>query len=437
MTADTAPVATHSQPASLRRMIVAATIGNVLEWFDFVVYGFFAVTIAEVFFPAGNPTVSLLITFGAFGLAYFVRPLGAIVIGGFTDRAGRKAGLLLSIALMMVGTTLMAVTPGYATIGIAAPIIITLSRLLQGFSVGGEFGSAVSFLAEHGGGRRGFAASWQFATGGMITVLASLFGVTLTSLLSHQQLVDWGWRLPYIFGMLVGPAGLYIRAKVVETPEFVEAELPPTMPISDLLRRHPLPVLLSLGIAIISNSSFYILAYIPTYGEKTLHLPASTGFTATLVGGLILAIGCPIFGHWSDRISRPLIMVIACWLFVLTSYPSFWLMAAWPSLVTCIVAVGWLQLVKAGYSGVLPSLLSEQFPVEVRAIGVSFGFSTAVSIFGGLAPLIATWLIAQTGDPLSPSYYLIFTALLSLFALVAIQWRRRRMVQLKSAPVTA
>ena len=437
MTADPMPVATRSQPPSLRRMIVAATIGNVLEWFDFVVYGFFAVTIAQVFFPAGDPTVSLLITFGAFGLAYFVRPLGAIVIGGFTDRAGRKAGLLLSIALMMIGTTLMAVTPGYATIGIAAPIIITLSRLLQGFSVGGEFGSAVSFLAEHGGGRRGFAASWQFATGGMITVLASLFGLTLTTLLTHEQLVDWGWRIPYVFGMLVGPAGLYIRAKVVETPEFVEAELPPTVPISDLLRRHPLTVLLGLGISIISNSSFYILAYIPTYGEKTLHLPASTGFTATLVGGAILAIGCPLFGHWSDRISRPLLMVIACWLFVLTSYPSFWLMAAWPSLAACIIAVGWLQLVKAGYSGVLPSLLSEQFPVAVRAIGVSFGFSTAVSIFGGLAPLVATWLIAQTGDPLSPSYYLIFTALLSLVALVAIQWRRRRATRLIPAPLTA
>ena len=437
MTADPMPVATHSQPPSLRRMIVAATIGNVLEWFDFVVYGFFAVTIAQVFFPAGDPTVSLLITFSAFGLAYFVRPLGAIVIGGFTDSAGRKAGLLLSIALMMIGTTLMAVTPGYATIGIAAPIIITLSRLLQGFSVGGEFGSAVSFLAEHGGGRRGFAASWQFATGGMITVLASLFGLTLTTLLTQEQLVDWGWRIPYVFGMLVGPAGLYIRAKVVETPEFVEAELPPTVPISDLLRRHPLTVLLGLGISIISNSSFYILAYIPTYGEKTLHLPASTGFTATLVGGAILAIGCPLFGHWSDRISRPLLMVIACWLFVLTSYPSFWLMAAWPSLAACIIAVGWLQLVKAGYSGVLPSLLSEQFPVEVRAIGVSFGFSTAVSIFGGLAPLVATWLIAQTGDPLSPSYYLIFTALLSLVALVAIQWRRRRATRLIPAPLTA
>ena len=415
---------TPHQP-SLGRMIVAAMIGNVLEWFDFVVYGFFAVTIAEVFFPAGDPTVSMLITFGAFGLAYFVRPLGAIVVGGYTDRAGRKAGLLLSMGLMMIGTSLMALTPGYATIGIAAPILITLARLLQGFSVGGEFGSAVSFLAEHAGARRGFSASWAFATGGMITVLASLFGVTLTTLLTHEQLVDWGWRIPYFFGMLIGPAGLYIRAKLVETPDFLEAEKPETMPIADLLRRYPLEVVLALGISIISNASFYILAYIPTYGEKTLHLPASTGFTATLIGGLILAIGCPLAGHWSDKISRPLIMVITCLLFVFTPYMAFYLMAAWPSLATCVIAVAWLQLVKAGYSGVLPSLMSEQFPVETRAIGVALGYSISVSVFGGLAPLIATWLIAQTGDPLSPSYYLIFTGLLSLIALIAIQWRAR------------
>jgi MHS family proline/betaine transporter-like MFS transporter len=437
MIADTAHDASQSKPPSLSRQIVAATIGNVLEWFDFVVYGFFAVTIAEVFFPAGNSTVSLLITFGAFGLAYLVRPLGAIIVGGFTDRAGRKAGLLLSIALMMIGTTLMAVTPGYATIGIAAPILITLARLLQGFSVGGEFGSAVSFLSEHGGGRRGFSASWQFATGGMITALASLFGVALTTLLTHQQLVDWGWRIPYFFGMLIGPAGLYVRAKVVETPDFLEAELPETVPISDLLRRYPVEVLLALGISIISNSSFYILAYIPTYGVKTLHLPASIGFTATLIGGLILAIGCPLAGYWSDRISRPLLMVVTCWLFVLTSYLCFWMMAALPSLAACVIAVGWLQLVKAGYSGVLPSLMSELFPVQVRAIGVALSFSTAVSIFGGLAPLIATWLIAQTGDPLSPSYYLIFTASLSLAALTGIQRRTRRIALATPAALTA
>jgi MFS transporter, MHS family, proline/betaine transporter len=416
--------ATPRQPG-LGRMIVAAMIGNVLEWFDFVVYGFFAVTIAEVFFPTHDPTVSMLITFGAFGLAYFVRPLGAIVVGGYTDRAGRKAGLLLSIALMMIGTSLMALTPGYATIGIAAPILITLARLLQGFSVGGEFGSAVSFLSEHAGKRRGFSASWAFATGGMITVLASLFGVTLTTLLSHEQLVDWGWRIPYVFGMLVGPAGLYIRSKLVETPEFLETEKPETLPISDLLHRYPLEVVLALGISIISNASFYILAYIPTYGVKTLHLPQSTGFTATLIGGLILAIGCPLFGHWSDKIPRPLIMVVTCVLFVFTPYLAFYLMAAWPSLATCIIAVAWLQLIKAGYSGVLPSLMSEQFPVETRAIGVALGYSVSVSVFGGLAPLVATWLIATTGDSLSPSYYLMFCGLLSLAALIAIQRRAR------------
>jgi len=434
MASDTVTGGATPRPPTLSRMIVAAMIGNVLEWFDFVVYGFFAVTIAEVFFPAHDPTVSMLITFGAFGLAYFVRPLGAIVVGSYTDRAGRKAGLLLSIGLMMIGTTLMALTPDYATIGIAAPILITLARLLQGFSVGGEFGSAVSFLAEHAGARRGFSASWAFATGGMITVLASLFGITLTTVLSHEQLVDWGWRIPYVFGMLVGPAGLYIRSKLVETPEFLEAEKPETMPISDLLRRYPLEVLLALGISIISNASFYILAYIPTYGVKTLHLPASAGFTATLIGGLILAIGCPLAGHWSDKISRPLLMVITCWLFVLTPYPAFYLMAAWPSLATCIIAVAWLQLVKAGYSGVLPSLMSEQFPVETRAVGVALGYSVSVSVFGGLAPPVATWLIAQTGDSLSPSYYLMFTALLSLAALIAIQRRARPQPGLAPSP---
>jgi MFS transporter, MHS family, proline/betaine transporter len=436
MTAEaTDATAPTERSSSLRRPIIAATIGNVFEWFDFVIYGFFAVTLAEVFFPAANPTVSLLVTFGAFGLAYFVRPLGAIVVGGYTDRAGRKAGLLLSMSLMMISTTLMAVTPGYATIGIAAPIIITAARLLQGFSVGGEFGSAVSFLAEHGGERSGFSASWQFATAGVVTVLASLFGVLLTSLLTHDQLVGWGWRIPYVFGMLVGPAGLYVRAKVAETPEFLEAEKPETIPIKDLLRRDPVPVLLAFGASIISNSSFWILAYIPTYGVKTLHLPASTGFIATLVGGIILAIGSPLAGHWSDKLPRrTLLMVITCWLFLLTSYPAFYLMAALPSLATCIMAVGWLQLVKAGYSGVLPSLMSELFQVDTRAIGVSLSFGTAVSVFGGLAPFVATWLIAVTGDKLSPSYYLIFTALLSLLALTMIQRRSRRDSQPSPVP---
>src|SRR5262249_3183130 len=198
------------------------------------------------------------------------------------------AGLTLSIALMMMGTILMVITPGYATIGIAAPIIITIARLLQGFSVGGEFGSAVAFLTEHGGDRKGFSASWQWATTGIVSVIVALFGVALTTLLTHQQLVDWGWRIPYVFGLLVGPAGLYIRSRIAETPDFLTAETKPRVSIGELLRQQPVSVLLALGASIVSNSSYYLLLYIPTYGIKTLHLPAYTGFVATLVGGLIL-----------------------------------------------------------------------------------------------------------------------------------------------------
>jgi MHS family proline/betaine transporter-like MFS transporter len=409
----------------LAKVIVAATIGNVLEWFDFLVYGFFAVTIAEVFFPTGNGTVSLLVTFGAFGLSYLVRPLGAMIVGSYTDKHGRKAGLTLSIGLMMIGTILMLVTPGYATIGLAAPIIITLARLLQGFSVGGEFGSAVAFLTEHAGDRKGFSASWQWASTGIISVIVSLFGVTLTTLLSHDQLVAWGWRIPYVFGLLVGPAGLYIRSQMSETPEFVSGKKPESMPIGELLRRHPVPVLLALGISIISNSSYYLLLYIPTYGQKTLHLPAYTGFVATLVGGVILAIFSVLAGHWSDKTSRSRIMIWMAWLFALTAYPVFWLMVAFPSLAACVFAVGFLNLIKAGYSGVLPSLLSEQFPVETRAVGIAFSYSISVSVFGGFAPFVATSLIAQTGDPLSPSFYLIVTALFSIVALTVIGRRER------------
>jgi MFS transporter, MHS family, proline/betaine transporter len=419
--------AASPQRRRLSGVIVAATIGNVLEWFDFLVYGFFAVTIAQVFFPAGNPTVSLLLTFGAFGLTYLARPLGAVIVGTYTDRAGRKAGLMLSIALMMMGTTLMLVTPGYATIGIAAPIIITMARLLQGFSVGGEFGSAVAFLAEHAGERRGYSASWQWATVGMTSILASLFGIIVTTELSHQQLLDWGWRVPYVFGLLVGPAGLYIRSRIAETPEFLEVEKPKRVPIGELLRAHPVPALLAFGAAIISNSSYYLLLYIPTYGVKTLHLPAYTGFVATLVGGIILAVFSVVAGHWSDKAEpRGRLMLITAWLFLMAAYPCFWLMAAYPSLATAIFAVGLLNLIKAGYSGVLPALLAEQFPVEIRAVGVAFSYSLSVTIFGGFAPFVATWLIAKTSDPLSPSYYLMATALLSILALMAINRRTPR-----------
>src|SRR6516162_1363295 len=216
---------------------------------------------------------------------------------------------------------------------------------------------------------------------------------------------DWGWRIPYVFGLLVVPAGLYIRARVSETADFLKAEKPPSVPIADLLRRYPVSLLLALGASIVSNSSYYLLLYVPTYGIKTLHLPAYTGFVATLVGGIVLATFSVVAGYWSDKtVPRTRIMLITAWAFLLAAYPCFWLMDAYPSLATAVFAVGFLNLIKGGYSGVLPSVLSEQFPVETRAVGVALAFNLAVTIFGSFAPFVATWLIAQTGDPLSPSY---------------------------------
>ena len=409
--------------ATLTRVIVAASIGNAMEWFDFLVYGYFAVTISKVFFPSANETASLLAALGTFGAAYVVRPIGAIVIGAYTDRAGRRAGLTLSILLMVIGTTMTAVTPGYATIGLAAPILILLARLTQGFSVGGEFGSAVTFLAEQTASRKGFVASWQWASTGITGFLASGFGLVLSSVLSPEQLTDWGWRVPFLFGILVGPVGLYIRRRLDETPEYVEIE-PTRTPVRDMLRAHPLEALLAMGISAISNSSAYIILYIPTYAMKELHLPQATGFTATLVGAVILGIASPFAGHFSDKFGRSGILTGTAWLFFLTTFPLFFLMVAFPSLVTAIFAASWLSLVKAGYSGVLPSQLSELFPTPVRGIGVSLSFAVAVTIFGGFTPFIATSLIAATGNSLSPSFYIMFTAALSIIALAFVRRRR-------------
>src|ERR1700681_4246637 len=202
------------------RAVIAASVGNALEWFDFVVYGFLAVTMAKVFFPTGNETVSLLLALGTFGVTFFMRPLGAIVLGSYADRHGRKAALTLTIALMMAGTAIIAMAPTYSSIGLLAPILVVGARMVQGFSAGGEFGSATAFLAEQNPQRRGFFASWQFASQGLTTILATAFGAVMASTLSADQIETWGWRMPFIFGLLIGPVAYYMRRHVDETMEF-------------------------------------------------------------------------------------------------------------------------------------------------------------------------------------------------------------------------
>jgi MFS transporter, MHS family, proline/betaine transporter len=409
----------RTEPGTFK-IIAAATIGNALEWFDVLAYGYYAVTIAKLFFPTTDQTLSLLLTLGTFGVSYLVRPLGAIVLGAYADKAGRKASMLLSIVLMTVGTGLMALMPTYVTIGVFAPIAVLAARLMQGFAVAGEFGSATAFLVEHSNKRKGFFASFQWFGQGLAAVLASFFGVVLTSALTPDQLQSWGWRMPFLFGLLIGPIGLYIRQQLNESPEFRDAT-PAKTPVRDLLAGQWDRVLLAIGAVIISTSSNYIILYMPTYAIKQLHLPQVLGFIATLCGGILLTVGAPFFGHLSDRFGRIPIMMAFCALFALSAYPAFVLLIGHASLAAIVLIVCWLSLLKAGYSGILPALLAELFPVQTRGTGIALSYNVSVPIFGGFAPLIAAWLIALTGSSLAPSFYLIVTSLLSLIALVMIR----------------
>jgi len=418
----TAVAAKASHQASTFKVLAAASIGNALEWYDILVYGYFAVTISKLFFPNADPTTALLLAFGTFGVSYLVRPLGALVLGAYADRGGRRAAMLLSIVVMTVGTGLMAIMPTYNSIGILAPIAVLVARLLQGFAVAGEFGSATAFLVEHSKDRKGFFASFQWFGQGLAAVLASFFGVVLFTWLTAEQLESWGWRVPFFFGLLIGPIGLYIRKHVGETPEFRE-QGPANAPVRQMFVEHWDRLLMCIGIVILSTSSNYIILYMPTYAIKQLHLPQSLGFTATLIGGILLTFGAPFFGHLSDRVGRVRLMMIVSLLFAVSAYPAFVLLVANPSLAGIVGIVCWMSLLKAAYSGTLPALMAELFPISTRSTGIALSYNISVPVFGGFAPFIAAWLVAVTGSSLAPSYYLIATSLLSLLVLVIIRVR--------------
>ncbi|QSN64254.1 MFS transporter [Caballeronia sp. M1242] len=402
------------------RIILAASIGNALEWFDLVIYGFFAVTISKLFFPNGNETISLLLTLGTFGVSFFMRPLGAVVLGVYADKAGRKAALTLSILLMMIGTLLIAIMPTYATIGVLAPVGIVLARMIQGFSAGGEFGSATAFLAEHGGHRRGFFASWQAASQGLTTLLAALAGTWLTTALTPAQVLGWGWRLPFFLGLLIGPVAYYIRRNVDETPEFVGTETEGN-PLADTFRNQGQRLVLAIGAVVLGTVATYLILYMPTYAFKQLRLPAAAAFTATIATGVIQMIGAPVFGHLSDRVGRTKVMMVAGAFFLVAAYPAFRLLHDHPTFPALVWVQVFFGVANAAYFGALPALLSDLFPTRNRTTGMSVGYNVSVTVFGGFAPFIITSLIGLSGNQLAPSFYLIAAAVVSLAALVRIR----------------
>ncbi|MDN8540172.1 MFS transporter [Erwinia sp. BC051422] len=407
---------------NLYKTLFATCIGNALEWFDIAIYGFFASYIAQAFFPTADPAVSLLLTFGSFGVSFLIRPLGAVVLGAYADRVGRKKALLMSISLMMLGGAIIVLMPAYATIGLAAPVLVLLARLIQGFSAGGEFGSSTAFLVEHFPQRRAFIASWQFATQGASTLMASAFGLGLAHSLSEAQMESWGWRLPFAFGLLIGPVGLYIRRHLHEPESFSRREKIRS-PLRLLAGQQKSLMLLAIGLMIISTGINYMLNYVPTYATKSLHLSATTAFSATLLAGIILTVVTPLMGLWAEKIGRRPLMWGSLSLLLVTIYPAFALVVNQPTAGRLLLLVGWLALLKSVYFSVVPSMMADLFPVTTRASGMAISYNVAVTLFGGFAPLICTLLISATGTSLAPGYYLMALTLLSGWALLKSQTR--------------
>jgi MHS family proline/betaine transporter-like MFS transporter len=408
------------QEKRFTKLVVAVSIGNALEWYDISSYGYFAVYVSKAFFPNNDPTTSLLLTFGTFGLAFLVRPIGGVLLGAYADRHGRKASLMISIVLMTFGTLAIAIMPTYETIGILAPIAVLIARLVQGFSAGGEFGSSTAFLVEHAPDRRGFIASWQFASQGLGQVLSSGFGVGLTSWLTAADMNSWGWRIPFLFGILVGPVGIYIRNHLED------ATPPPATehgtPVRDVFLHQKLRVILGIGALAISTAVNYLIVYMPTYVVKTLNLPAVVGFEATLAGALSVTFLTPVAGMVSDRIGRTTHMITVNLLLLLSIVPAFLLLTRTPTPTVIIVAVLWLATLKSLYFGPLAALMSELLPAASRATGLGLGYNIGVTLFGGMGPVIMTWLgaIVFIGD-LAPAYYLTLVGLVSLSALITIR----------------
>jgi len=414
------PVASVRKDKPIAKLVVATSIGNALEWYDIAVYGYFAVYIAKAFFPNSDPTISLLLTLGTFALSFITRPLGGLVLGMYADRRGRKASLMISILLMTLGTLAIAFMPSYETIGILAPIAVLVARLVQGFSAGGEFGSSTAFLVEHAPERRGFIASWQFASQGLASLFASAFGVGLTLWMAPDNLQAWGWRIPFLFGALVGPAGLYIRNQLKD------ATAPPAekavSPIAEVLLNQKMRVLLGIGALAVSTAINYLILYMPTYVVKTLHLPASVGFIATFAGAIVVTVLTPFAGLVSDRIGRTTHMITINVLLLLSIFPAFLLLTRIPTPVIIIAAVFWIATLKSLYYGPLAALMSELLPAATRATGLGLGYNIGVMVFGGMGPITMAWLggFAVIGD-LAPGYYLTLICVLSLAALLEIR----------------
>ncbi len=404
-------------PGQRRRAVIAVTIGNGLEFYDFITFAFFAIQIGNTFFPSHSPYLSLMGSLATFGAGFITRPLGAHVLGGYADRSRRKPAMLISMLLMGGGILLLALTPGYATIGLAAPIVAVIARLMQGFALGGEVGSATSYMMESATERgRGLAMSWQSASQSIAQVLGSLIGLGLSLVMSRTQLDSHGWRIALLLGASIMPLALCMRRSLPETHHAAAVEAKGPVPLRSYRR------IVALGLLLITSATItsYLFIYMATFGQNTLGLSSSVSFAGSLANGAIMFIVTLLGGWLSDHFGRKRVMIVPTVLFAVLIVPCFW----WLNTVRTPFAFIAVNLVLAGTSkgpgGSIFAAIGEGLPQAVRARTFALVYSVPVAVFGGTTQMVLTWLLHVTGNPMVIAWYMTAIALLGLAAMAML-----------------
>ncbi|AVS73890.1 MFS transporter [Paracidovorax cattleyae] len=419
--------AAPSAPASSKlATVLRVTGGNFMEMFDFFLFGFYATQISKAFFPAGNEFASLMLTFMTFGAGFLMRPLGAVFLGAYVDRVGRRKGLIVTLALMALGTLLIACVPGYATIGLAAPLLVLIGRLLQGFSAGVELGGVSVYLSEMATpGRKGFYVSWQSASQQVAIIVAAALGYWLNVTFVPQEIADFYWRVPFFVGCLIVPVLFIIRRSLQETEEFkARKHRPSTREIFRSIMSNWGLVIAGMMMVSMTTVSFYLITvYTPTFGKNVLHLSTTDALIVTLCVALSNFFWLPVMGALSDRVGRKPLLVAFTVLTIFTAYPALkWLVAA-PDFARMLEVELWLSFLYASYNGAMVVALTEVMPVDVRTVGFSLAYSLATAVFGGFTPAVATGLIEWSGDKAAPGWWMTAAAVCGLLATLRLYRR--------------
>lgn len=414
---------------SMRKLIVPGIIGNVLEWYDFSLYGYFAPIIAKLFFPISTPFLSLLATFGVFALGFLMRPLGALIFGYFGDRVGRRKTLAVAVILMAIPTTLIGLLPTYNYIGVFAAILLTVCRLLQGLAVGGEFAGSIVYITEHApNSRRGLHGSWAMFSAFVGILLGSAVSA-LVSFLPADALTTWGWRIPFLLGIILGIVGLYLRMRMPETPHFLALKADDKVlenPIYQAFKTALSPMIISAGLVFLPAMSFYLLfVYLSSYMNTYMHMPLHSALVINTISMLAIIIVIPWVGLLSDKIGRKPVLFFGALGFILFSYPLFLLLQVGSFSAMLISQVCFAIFLCFAYAAI-PAALVELVGTHIRYTAMSFPYNFSNALFGGTAPLVATFLIGITGTPLAPSFYLIFAGIVMIFFVTLLKESNRR-----------